>query len=274
MRTDFASAVSLADWDRDGKLDLVVGSINGRVDFVPNVSRDGKLVFRRGRPVGDDPRQVSSDAGPLVVDWDGDGVPDLLVGESSGAVTFYRGQGKEGPPVLGAGVQLVPPLPDSSDIRCRRDEHGVWTLPPLGRPGHRTKLAAYDWNGDGKLDLLVGDACTAVTPEPELTAEQVELRVKLEDEIDRIRSWMMKRSTDTRSDARHEIERAGAPDKGSDAQEKTRARIDAKLSEILRRDAEYQEWLRRQEELSERLRPLQSQHSTHGFVWVYLRKAT
>jgi len=40
-----ASAVAVTDWNRDGRLDLVVGDIDGDVWFVPNESRDKKRPF-------------------------------------------------------------------------------------------------------------------------------------------------------------------------------------------------------------------------------------
>ena len=36
----------------------------------------------------------------------------------------------------------------------------------------RSKLSVFDWNGDGKLDLIVGDYLLTRSPEPTLTEDQ------------------------------------------------------------------------------------------------------
>src|SRR5262245_50426874 len=85
------TASSLADWDRDGKIDLIVGNSDGEVRFLPNVSRDGHLAFGRAKYLPVSQTGMRGDAGPIVADWDGDGIPDLIVGTVDGSVTLYRG---------------------------------------------------------------------------------------------------------------------------------------------------------------------------------------
>ena len=51
------------------------------------------------------------------------------------------------------------------------------------RPGIRSQIDVADYNGDGKLDLLVGDFCTYVSPSRPLksrTPEVADLRKRLE----------------------------------------------------------------------------------------------
>ena len=40
------------------------------------------------------------------------------------------------------------------------------------RPGIRSQIAVADYDGDGKLDLLLGDFCTYVEPRGDLTPEE------------------------------------------------------------------------------------------------------
>lgn len=84
--------------------------------------------------------QLGGDAAPFVVDFDSDGLADLLVGDATGTLTLYRGGvTAEGVFFYGAGVSL-----------------GI-SLPPGAAP------FVADWNNDGRKDLLVGAADGFVT---------------------------------------------------------------------------------------------------------------
>ena len=75
----------MVDWDRDGRLDLLVNSRN--IDLLCNVGAPGRFVFA---PMGsvDALRLAGHTTSPTVVDWDRDGKPDLLVGAEDGF--FYH----------------------------------------------------------------------------------------------------------------------------------------------------------------------------------------
>jgi hypothetical protein len=82
--TDGAAAPVAADWDRDGKLDLVLGSGDGSVRFYRNVGTpDAPQLTKFEELVGPSPKD--GDRGlrskPCVVDWNEDGYPDLVVGD-------------------------------------------------------------------------------------------------------------------------------------------------------------------------------------------------
>jgi len=135
-----ASTVNAVDWDGDGDLDLICGDIRGNVWLIPNEGSaaepkyGGKVRLEAG---GKSLTAPHGDSGPVVVDWDGDGTLDLLVGCGDGSVVFCRGSGggKGKAPELSAPETLVE---KSKDL------------------GIRAKVCPVDWNGDGKLDLLVG----------------------------------------------------------------------------------------------------------------------
>ncbi len=124
------------DWDGDGDLDLLVGNIQGKVFLIPNEGTREKPAFGQAQPLLPSGKlMVSGDAGPCVTDWDGDGKPDLLVGAGDGSVSWFRNIGEKGAPKLDAPVILLK-LPEGSI---------------------RAKICVTDWNGDGRMDLLVGD---------------------------------------------------------------------------------------------------------------------
>jgi hypothetical protein len=86
----------LADWDGDGKLDLILGSGSGKVNWFRNVSQ-GKtpeldasrvLVAEAGGEFRDaasfdSPKRCGMRTKPAVADWNGDGKADLMVGDFS-----------------------------------------------------------------------------------------------------------------------------------------------------------------------------------------------
>lgn len=68
-----------ADWDGDGQLDLLVNSIPN-INFLRNV---GNWIFEDRGPVAQD-ILAGHTTSPTVVDWDRNGIPDLLVGAEDG----------------------------------------------------------------------------------------------------------------------------------------------------------------------------------------------
>jgi len=105
---------------------------------------------------GDKPLE-GQNVSPCIVDWDGDGVPDLITGDASGLVMFYKGTRTPNGLRFASGVELV----------------GPHTFPnPDDRPMQRAKVAVADWNNDGKLDLIVGDFSYKASTPKNLTATQ------------------------------------------------------------------------------------------------------
>lgn len=155
------------DWDGDGHLDLVVGNFAGTFYLFKG---EGKGKFApKPEPIkaGGSPLKVTGHHGdPFVVDWDGDGDLDLLSGSGAGGVYWAQNKAGRGkPPELAPFRALVEPGPQVAYGQPLAEAD-------LTGPGRATRVWVDDVNGDGKLDLLVGDSVTLVTPAKGLTKEE------------------------------------------------------------------------------------------------------
>jgi hypothetical protein len=78
--------ISLVDWDNDGDLDLLVNSVN--VSLFENISQEpAKVIFSHKGPLSEKVL-AGHTTSPTFVDWNKNGVLDLLVGAEDGH--FYH----------------------------------------------------------------------------------------------------------------------------------------------------------------------------------------
>lgn len=155
------------DWNGDGHLDLVVGNFAGTFYLFKGLG-SGKFapkpdpILADGKPL----RIEGAHSDPYVVDVDGDGDKDVVSGSSSGAVYWAENVARKGrEPSLKPFVALVKPAAPVPYGEPLREE-------TLTGPAGSTRVWVDDVNGDGKLDMLVGDSVTLTAPAKGLTAAE------------------------------------------------------------------------------------------------------
>lgn len=77
-----------ADWDSDGRLDLLVNSTN--INLLRNVSTAESPWTFQDEGLVDETRLAGHTTSPTTVDWDRDGRPDLVIGAEDGHLYYRR----------------------------------------------------------------------------------------------------------------------------------------------------------------------------------------
>jgi hypothetical protein len=140
------------DWDSDGLPDLVVGEgadgyPTGKVRVYLNggsISEPTFSAFFYVQSAGTDlswPALGCLGLFPRVLDWDGDGRKDLLVGTNEGLVRIYLNVASDSAPAFDAGTTL------QFGLESNKVDIDV---------GDRATPVCVDWNNDGRRDLLIG----------------------------------------------------------------------------------------------------------------------
>ena len=186
----------VADWNGDGLYDLILGDRDGFVTVYLNQGTNAAPKYAVGMKLrgGGKEIKVKSPSVPYLVDWNGDGKIDLLVGDGGGYLHLFLNAGAvdsvdfaPGVKVQAAGKDLDVGRGNASPCVVDWNEDGKKDLvmgkgngtilvflnegsneqPIFGKPielngggldvGSNSSPDVADWNGDGKKDLIIGN---------------------------------------------------------------------------------------------------------------------
>ena len=150
----------LVDWDGDGDLDIVSGTSLGHIHFIENTGNNTSPKFQNpvnikagGYDIYIQPGYNQDIQGPVetrwgyassaVYDWNGDGLLDILTGDSRGKFNIYLNKGTKQKPLLEPEHPLYL---DGLDI------HGTWRVKPgVGKMAEKNAYVILDTDDEFHL---------------------------------------------------------------------------------------------------------------------------
>ncbi len=151
---------NLYDWDSDGDLDIISGTSLGFIHFIENVGTNEFPKFNEperlkagGYDIYVQPGYNQDIQGPgesrwgytcpAVVDWTGNGLPDILTGDSRGKFNVY----------INTGTKTEPKLePEHALYINGMDMHGTWRVRPgVGKLGGKMAYVCLDQDDEFHL---------------------------------------------------------------------------------------------------------------------------
>ncbi|MEW6303868.1 MAG: VCBS repeat-containing protein [Verrucomicrobiota bacterium] len=171
---------TVADWDGDGLPDIVASSILGKVHWYRNTGTRTKPKLAAAQPIEvewDGPQPALAygwlrpegkalltqwRTTPVAVDWNRDGLMDLVMLDQQGYLAFFERAKRGGKLVLLEPKRIF----HGENFSSTDSRHKVTNPAPgpirlndgiAGKSGRR-KLCIVDWDGDGRLDILANAA--------------------------------------------------------------------------------------------------------------------
>jgi len=154
---------SVSDWDGDGLPDLIVNSILGKVVWYQNIGTRTKPKLAAAQPIevewqGAQPTLsygwlrpegkgllTQWRTTPVTIDFNQDGLVDLVMLDQEGYLAFFERKQQ------GSKLVLLPP----QRILCDDKGAPLRLNSKIAGGSGRRKLTIVDWDGDGKLDILL-----------------------------------------------------------------------------------------------------------------------
>ena len=174
------TVLNVADWNHDGLLDLVVNDIWGKVTVFegngtvtsPKLAKPKPIkVGWTGKPPKPEWNWWNPGLGelvtqwrttPCVLDWNQDGLNDLVMLDTEGYLAFFERKKQGGELALLPGERIFRIVSEKTDRKFQPTEKGGLLRLTDGVAGAsgRRKLCFADWDGDGDLDLFANSVNT------------------------------------------------------------------------------------------------------------------
>lgn len=129
--------IHFADWDGDGLKDFLIG-YDGDISFLKNEGTAAEPMFKQQEKLTMPAGSRMFMAGPVIEDWNNDGLQDLVIGNMMG-VYYFPNIGTATAPKLGPQQEIIP-KPEKGQLQ--------WG---------QARLHILDWNDDGKRDIVLGN---------------------------------------------------------------------------------------------------------------------
>ncbi|SHF32262.1 Repeat domain-containing protein [Mariniphaga anaerophila] len=171
------TTLSVADWDGDGLQDIIANSIFGKIVWYKNVGTKTEPVLENARFVtaelgenppkpawnwwNPEPNQLVTQwrTTPYAIDWNNDGLTDLIMLDTEGYLSFYERYMENGIRKLMPGKRIF--YGENGSVfdggnNVKDESSGLLRLNNREAGGSgRRKLCFTDWDGDGDFDLIV-----------------------------------------------------------------------------------------------------------------------